>query len=71
MVNGTWDLVDLLPSKKVVGSRWAYKVKLYEMGEVARFKARIVAPDYTQRYGVDFDEGFASVSTLRRLLTLA
>lgn len=57
-----------------MGSRWVFKAKQNEVGEVTRFKARIVAQGYSQRYGVDFDEVFAPVTrhaTLRTLLALA
>ncbi len=36
-----WDLVKLLPGKKAVGSKWAFKVKTGEEGKVERFKARM------------------------------
>lgn len=72
--NGTWELVPLPKGKRVVGSRWVYKVKRNESNEVVRYKARIVAQGFTQCYGIDYDEVFAPVTkhtTLRVLLSLA
>lgn len=72
--NGTWELVELPKGKRVVGSRWVFKVKRNEVNEIIRYKARIVAQGYTQHFGEDYDEVFAPVTkhaTLRVLLTLA
>ncbi|UYV63745.1 K02A2.6-like, partial [Cordylochernes scorpioides] len=42
---GTWELSTLPPGKKPISSRWVYKVKTNESGNVERFKARLVARD--------------------------
>jgi hypothetical protein len=41
--NGTWELVPLPPSKKIVGCKWVYTVKFNSDGSVERLKARLVA----------------------------
>ncbi len=72
--NQVWDLVDLPPDRKTVGSKWVFKVKTQADGSVARYKARLVAQGYTQRYGTDYDETFCPVvrqESLRTLMALS
>ncbi|UYV81595.1 hypothetical protein LAZ67_20001645 [Cordylochernes scorpioides] len=52
---GTWELSTLSPGKKPISSRWVYKVKTNESGNVERFKARLVARDNAYLYG-DLEE---------------
>ena len=49
--NGTYDLVKRPTGRKIVGSRWVYKVKRLADGSVERFKARGVAKGYSQVQG--------------------
>lgn len=75
--NGTWQLVhprDLPPNASVIGSRWVYKIKRDERGQVSRLKARLVAQGYCQEQGRDYQETFAPVArmtTFRVLMALA
>lgn len=72
--NNTWDLVDLPPGKNLVGSKWVYKMKTDTNGNPSRYRARLVAQGFSQKYGVDYDEVFAPVvqpTTIRLLLTMA
>lgn len=72
--NNTWDLVDLPTGAKTIGCKWLFKTKVDEKGNVVRYKARIVAQGFTQKYGVDYDEVFAPVAkqvTFRMLLSIA
>ena len=69
--NDTWDLVEPPEGR---ACKWVFKVKYDGEGKVERFKSRLVAKGYSQRYGIDFEETFSPVvhfSSIRTLLALA
>ena len=72
--NDVWDLVELPPGRKTVGSKWVFKKKTGADGTVERFKARLVAQGFTQKYGMDYDKTFCPVvrqESLRVLIALS
>nr|XP_011459700.1 PREDICTED: uncharacterized protein LOC105350050 [Fragaria vesca subsp. vesca] len=72
--NQVWDLVPRPTAGNVVGTKWIYRNKSDEHGNVIRNKARLVAQGYSQVEGLDFDETFAPVARLesiRLLLAIA
>ncbi|XP_022933005.1 uncharacterized protein LOC111439666 [Cucurbita moschata] len=68
--NHTWSLVPLPPDHKVIGCRWAYKIKHYSDGLVEGYKARLVAKGYTQVEGVNYKESFSPTAKLTTLCCL-
>lgn len=72
--NKTWKLVDLPKGKNIVGCKWVYKIKTNADGTIQKYKARLVAQGFTQKFGCDYDEVFAPVAkqtTFRMLLCIA
>lgn len=72
--NGTWSLCKLPKDRAAVGCKWVFKLKRNSDGEIVRYKARLVAQGFSQKFGTDYDLVFAPVAkqtTFRTLLTLA
>lgn len=46
--NKTWEVTELPPGCKAIGSRWVYKVKNRADGGIDHYKARLVARDTTK-----------------------
>ncbi|GJT83398.1 retrotransposon protein, putative, ty1-copia subclass, partial [Tanacetum coccineum] len=65
--NEVWDLVDLPPNGKTVGSKWLFKKKTDMDGAVHTYKARLVAKGYTQTPGIDYEETFSPVADIRAI----
>ncbi|CAL8990716.1 unnamed protein product [Prunus brigantina] len=72
--NKTWELVDRLKDKEIIGVKWVYKTKFNPDGLIQKHKARLVAKGYSQQPGIDYNETFAPVArldTIRALVALA
>lgn len=72
--NETWSLVKLPDDRKAIGSKWVFKIKMNLLDGSRTFKARLVAQGFSQKYGLDYDEGFAPVVkqvTFRLMITIA
>lgn len=72
--NETWSLCELPSNRKAVGCKWIFKIKTNLNGEIDRYKARLVAQGFSQKFGEDYDEVFAPVvkqSTFRMPLSIA
>lgn len=71
--NETWDLVELPAGSKAIGCKWVFKRKEDASGNT-KYKARLVAQGFSQKYGKDYDEVFAPVArqaTLKILLSIS
>ena len=58
----------------VIGTKWIFKNKTNEDGEILRNKSRLVAQGYTQVEGVYFDESFtpmARLESIRIIMSIA
>jgi hypothetical protein len=51
----------------VIGTKWIFKNKLNENGEIIKNKARLVCKGYSQVQGIDFEETFGHVERLEAI----
>jgi hypothetical protein len=65
--NSTWEMVHRPEGKNIIGSKWIFKNKLNEQGQVVRNKERLVCKGYAQIEGLDFDETFSPVARLEAI----
>ena len=68
--NDVWELAPRPENVHVIGTKWIFKNKTDEDGEIIRNKSWLVAQGYTQVEGVDFDESFALVARLEYIRIL-
>ena len=60
--NDVWDLVELRNGKRPIQCKWVYKTKKDSLGNIERYKARVVAKGFTQKKGIDYTDTFSPVS---------
>ena len=68
--NKTWTLVPRLANKNVIGTKWVFRNKLDENGEITKNKARLVYKGYAQEEGLDYGETFSLVARMEEVMTL-
>lgn len=74
IANGTFVEAPLPPGRKAVKSKWVFKRKTHADGSLDKFKARVVAKGFSQRYGDDYSDTFSPVvrhTTVRIVLIIA
>ena len=67
-------MLQLPEGKNIVGCKWVFKIKRNADGTVSRYKARLVAQEYSQEPGEDYDEVIVPVArynSIRTVLTIA
>jgi hypothetical protein len=68
--NQVWELVDPPPGCKPIRTKWVWKNKEGEKGEVVRNKSRLVAQGFSQEEGIDYEETFAPIARLEAIRIL-
>jgi hypothetical protein len=68
--NDTWELVPRPKNKNVIGTKWVFRNKLNEYGQITRNKARLVCKGYAQIEGIDFEETFFPVARMEAICLL-
>jgi hypothetical protein len=62
--NGTSEWVPRPKDKNVIDTKWVYKNKLNEYGQVTRNKSILLCKGYAQVEGIDFEETFSLVARM-------
>ena len=62
--NKTWELVELLEDRKIVGCKWVFKLKKCVDGKVERYTAILVTKGYSQMEGINYHDIFSLLSSL-------
>jgi hypothetical protein len=65
--NDTWELVPRPKDKNVIGTKWVYRNKLNEDGQVTRNKSILVCKGYAQVEGIDFEDTFSRVAKMEAI----
>lgn len=52
---------------KSIGVKWVYKPNLRPNGDIAKYKAKLVANGFLQRHKINFNEVYALVSKLETI----
>lgn len=71
--NDLWDLVPLLEDVKIIGKKWVFKIKRDLIGNIEKYKARLIAKRFIKHEGIDYIETFSLLSNkdfLRIILAL-
>jgi len=62
--NKVWSMVPRSDEMNVIGTKWVFKNKMDEDGNIVINKARLVDKGYNQGEGIDFDETYAPIARL-------
>ena len=65
--NDTWELVPRPKNKNVISTKWIFRNKLNEDGQVTRNKAWFVCKRYTQIEGINFEETYAPIARMEAI----
>ena len=68
--NDVWTLVPRSEGEHIIGTKWIFRNKTDEEGNVIRNKARLVAQGYSEMEGVDYGESFAPVARMKSIRIL-
>ena len=64
MKNETWELVPRPKDKNVIGTKWVFRNKMNEQGEVVRNRAKLVYKGYSQQEGIGYEETYSPMARM-------
>lgn len=73
MRNKTWELASLPQGQNPISVKYVYKIKKNIPDQVEKYKARLVAKDYMQKFDIDYDKLFVLIiqmETIRLIIFL-
>ncbi|KAF3650572.1 hypothetical protein FXO38_17097 [Capsicum annuum] len=68
--NHTWELVDLPPENKPLGSKWIFKKKMKVDGNIDKYKERLVVKDFKQNEDLDYFDTYSPVTRITSIWML-
>jgi histone deacetylase 1/2 len=74
MANNVWHLVPPSSNKSIIDCKWVYRIKKKDDGTIDRYKARMVAKGFKERYDIDCVDTFSPVvkdATIRIVLAIS
>src|SRR5690242_11183690 len=69
--NEVWTLEEIPKGARVIGTKWVFRNKQDDLGNVVRNKARLFAKGFSQVEGLDCGEPVARLEAIRMLLAYA
>ncbi|MBW0568749.1 hypothetical protein O181_108464 [Austropuccinia psidii MF-1] len=64
---GLWDVIELDPFFKLVGTIWVFKIKKDHLEPITEYKARLCAQGFTQSSVIDFNQTYSLTGQLNFL----
>ena len=58
----TWRVVEWPIGVNVVRCKWVFKIKRNAVGEIDKYKARLVTKGYSQVQGINYDDTYTPVT---------
>ena len=68
--NLVWELIEPHVNVKTIECKWVYKRKRGPDSLVETFKARLVAKEFTQKKGIDYEKIFSLVAILKSMSSI-
>jgi hypothetical protein len=70
MKNETWDLIELLKGRKMIGSKWVFRINRKANKTIDKYQAILIAKGFSQMKGLNFNETFVPITKFPSIRTL-